>query len=133
MSQTKKIQNKIFHGNNSSNEEATSAGSRSSSEQQPSLTINIPKPAEQAPAQQRPKLTKPTSADSPKYDYTSESDPRSFRERLAEQLGDDYKGAERFRLEQDVKKDMHWKRWGPYLSERQWVCLLISTITLSPF
>ena len=24
------------------------------------------------------------------------------------------------RLEEDVKREKNWKRWGPYLSERQW-------------
>jgi hypothetical protein len=28
--------------------------------------------------------------------------------------------AERERLEQTAKKQKHWRRWGPYLSERQW-------------
>jgi hypothetical protein len=28
--------------------------------------------------------------------------------------------AERMRLDQDVRRDKNWKRWGPYLSERQW-------------
>src|SRR6186713_2727096 len=27
---------------------------------------------------------------------------------------------ERVRLEEDVKREKNWKRWGPYLSERQW-------------
>ena len=28
--------------------------------------------------------------------------------------------AERTRLEETAKKQKHWRRWGPYLSERQW-------------
>ena len=24
------------------------------------------------------------------------------------------------RLEEDAKQEKNWKRWGPYLSERQW-------------
>jgi hypothetical protein len=28
--------------------------------------------------------------------------------------------AERVRLEQDARREANWKRWGPYLSERQW-------------
>jgi hypothetical protein len=28
--------------------------------------------------------------------------------------------AEKKRLEEDLKKKKHWRRWGPYLSERQW-------------
>ncbi len=29
-------------------------------------------------------------------------------------------GAERRRLEEDARRARNWKRWGPYLSERQW-------------
>lgn len=25
------------------------------------------------------------------------------------------------RLDEDLKKENYWRRWGPYLSERQWV------------
>ncbi|KAG0149382.1 hypothetical protein CROQUDRAFT_330424 [Cronartium quercuum f. sp. fusiforme G11] len=32
----------------------------------------------------------------------------------------DYKSVEEQRLEEDAAKLKHWKRWGPYLSERQW-------------
>ena len=28
--------------------------------------------------------------------------------------------AETKRLEEDAKREKNWKRWGPYLSERQW-------------
>ena len=28
--------------------------------------------------------------------------------------------AEELRLAQDDRRERHWKRWGPYLSERQW-------------
>src|SRR5258706_15647190 len=28
--------------------------------------------------------------------------------------------AEKRRLEEDEKREKHWRRWGPYLSERQW-------------
>lgn len=33
---------------------------------------------------------------------------------------DDWRSVEEQRLDQDEKKEMHWKRWGPYTSERQW-------------
>ena len=32
----------------------------------------------------------------------------------------DQEHAEQHRLEQDTKRQQNWKRWGPYLSERQW-------------
>jgi len=28
--------------------------------------------------------------------------------------------AERLRLEETASKEKHWRRWGPYLSERAW-------------
>jgi hypothetical protein len=48
---------------------------------------------------------------------------------LLRRLGNEYHGAERYRLEADRKKEVHWKRWGPYLSDRQWVrlCRLCAT------
>jgi hypothetical protein len=30
------------------------------------------------------------------------------------------KTAEHIRLEQDKRKELFWKRWGPYVSERSW-------------
>ncbi|KAK4693156.1 hypothetical protein P7C70_g8980, partial [Phenoliferia sp. Uapishka_3] len=33
---------------------------------------------------------------------------------------DDWKSVEEKRLDEDEKKEKHWKRWGPYVSERQW-------------
>ena len=29
-------------------------------------------------------------------------------------------GAERVRLDEDARRERNWKRWGPYLAERQW-------------
>ncbi len=31
-----------------------------------------------------------------------------------------FRGAERQRLDEDAVRKQHWKRWGPYLSERAW-------------
>src|SRR5258705_8957439 len=28
--------------------------------------------------------------------------------------------AEQRRIDEDIRRDKNWKRWGPYLSERQW-------------
>jgi hypothetical protein len=36
------------------------------------------------------------------------------------QGGQTAKGAEVHRLEEDASREKNWKRWGPYLSERQW-------------
>lgn len=70
----------------------------------------------------------------PKRDVKSDSpaqpevarDTRTFRERLVEATGSEYRGTERYRVVQDDNKEIHWKRWGPYLSDRQWVRFLTS-------
>jgi hypothetical protein len=105
-----------------------------------SLNIAIPKPptmvntSHTEQAQQR-KLNKPSTTDpSPKATPSSAAaaaaaasttaappDGRPYRERLIEKLGHRYNGVEKFRLQQDEKRERHWKRWGPYVSERQWV------------
>jgi tetratricopeptide (TPR) repeat protein len=46
---------------------------------------------------------------------------KAFRTTLQERLGDEYCGAERYRLEEDKNRGKHWKKWGPYISDRQWV------------
>jgi hypothetical protein len=38
--------------------------------------------------------------------------------------GREHLTAEESRLREDLERKKYWKRWGPYLSERQWVCLL---------
>ena len=42
------------------------------------------------------------------------------REKTQEIQLDATAAAERRRLEEDAARERHWKRWGPYLSERQW-------------
>lgn len=39
---------------------------------------------------------------------------------------DEWKSVEEKRLDEDERKEKHWKRWGPYVSERQWVRLSLS-------
>lgn len=79
------------------------------------LTIQIP--TSTAPATQKapPKSLKTLGSDS------LNSKVRSYRAALREKLGDAYVGAERHRLDEDRDKLKHWKRWGPYVSDRQWV------------
>src|SRR6266702_2119573 len=83
------------------------------------LTISIPKPAT-PPSTLPPKAGKPIpeSKGSPAQD---EQAPRSYRDRLRQRLGSTYKTVEQYRLDQDGKRERHWKRWGPYVSDRQWV------------
>jgi hypothetical protein len=38
-------------------------------------------------------------------------------------LFDEWQSVEEKRLDEDGRKERHWKRWGPYVSERQWVRL----------
>ncbi|GJE94908.1 hypothetical protein PsYK624_110840 [Phanerochaete sordida] len=83
------------------------------------LTIKIPQPTAPATPAQPPKLRE-TKIDSSPGDTAEDRPTKSFRERLVEQLGTDYHGAERYRLVQDDDKEVHWKRWGPYVSDRQW-------------
>lgn len=33
---------------------------------------------------------------------------------------DEYLGAEEKRLKEDRERKRYWKRWGPYVAERQW-------------
>lgn len=115
MSQSKKIQGKIFRG------ESGAGGLQLRSSSDPALTINIPKPAASQNPAAPPKLAK-TEADPPSKQQDQDGDARPFRHRLAEKLKNEYKGAERYRLDQDRERELHWKRWGPYVSDRQWVC-----------
>ncbi|KDQ21556.1 hypothetical protein BOTBODRAFT_25994 [Botryobasidium botryosum FD-172 SS1] len=52
--------------------------------------------------------------------HEDEEEYATYRERLISIQGSDYTSVEQYRLEQDGRKDRHWKRWGPYLAERQW-------------
>ncbi|KAI0793247.1 Six-hairpin glycosidase-like protein [Abortiporus biennis] len=112
MSQTKKIQGKIFRGE----QPDQPTPPRSSSD--PALTIQIPKPTLNIPNLPTVVPQKPSKTESPQAQADRQA--ASFRQRLVEQLGTDYHGAERYRLKQDAKKENHWKRWGPYVSDRQW-------------
>ncbi|KAJ7783099.1 glycoside hydrolase family 63 protein [Mycena metata] len=106
-STVRKVQDKLFRGTNNNDTDEPQ-------DRDPGLTINIPKP----PATPTPPPKVQKAASSPKN--PAEEDIQSYRERLAEKLGAEYKGVERYRLLQDGNKERHWKRWGPYLSDRQW-------------
>jgi hypothetical protein len=115
-----KLQQKLFK-NTSSPPIPVPSPSLSSS---PDLTIEIP-PSKQSPKRPFPKPsgndTPPLSIPIPKG--VKPFDPRNgetYREYLLNLLGTEYTSVERHRLEQDQRKERHWKRWGPYLSERQW-------------
>ncbi len=42
------------------------------------------------------------------------------RANMSNDNGDDAQDPESRRLEEDARRSKNWKRWGPYLSERQW-------------
>ena len=121
MSRAEKIRGKLFgSGDKASNGEDVSV-SRSSSDVP--LTIQIPKPPPTQPAPPKNKADKADSSPrSPRAEPAQRPD-KCFRERLVQKLGANYHGAERYRLAQDATKEVHWKRWGPYVSDRQWVSL----------
>lgn len=105
----RKVQEKLFRNI------AADGDPQQTPEKDAGLTIDIPKP----PATPTPPPKFKQSEPSPKN--ADDPEPRSYRERLQQKLGNEYKGVERFRLDEDEKKNKHWKRWGPYLSDRQWV------------
>jgi hypothetical protein len=110
----KEIRNKIF----SQASGAAEGGNPSATDQ--GLTIDIPKPvsAPVAPVP-LPKTNKPKVEDETEPEV--QADSRSYRQKLLDALGTSYTSVENYRLEQDGRKERHWKRWGPYLAERQWV------------
>ena len=97
------------------------------------LTISIPKTVTPPPSL-------PSKAGKPQDSNASPTSngnaPRPYRDRIRQKLGSDYKTVEQYRLDQDNDRERHWKRWGPYVSDRQWVCHLLPltpTFCLSSF
>ena len=100
---------------------ATTSPRSPATQRSPDLTISRRRRRQSTPV---PNANhKPPELDAiPQVDKTdSEAGFQTYREKLLDTLGSDYEGVERYRLEQDEAKERHWKRWGPYLSERQWV------------
>lgn len=135
----KKVQDKLFGRNptplQSDHDRDTSLQPQADSDTAPTpLTINIPKP-QPTPTYPARKVTDSSPKDATENTFTqaTEAERRPYRERLAQQLGDQYKGAEKYRLREDDERKKHWKRWGPYLSDRQWVRSLSDCIFLSFF
>ncbi|KDQ21406.1 hypothetical protein BOTBODRAFT_182745 [Botryobasidium botryosum FD-172 SS1] len=94
----------------------------------PRLRIDLPSPDNSSPG---PQITHPTKSlnnilgdTSTKQTLKTDSEDLdvslTYRERLGARLGSSYTTVEQYRLEQDEAKARHWKRWGPYVSERQW-------------
>lgn len=108
----KKLQNKIF-GTSS-----TSSNPLKPTSTDPGLTINIPKQPGVSPTVSHPHVPVPNGQTA--NDTHPTSTLKTYKDRLVTQLQSKYDGVERYRLLQDERKERHWKRWGPYLSERQW-------------
>lgn len=108
----KTLQQKLFRGAEDTN------GIHQTDSRDPGLTIQIPKP-EVPPLAPKPppKTSKAASGDSK---IQQNGPTKNYRQRLSESLGVDYHGVEKYRLLQDENRERHWKRWGPYLSDRQW-------------
>ncbi len=51
---------------------------------------------------------------------TAQPRPRGFFKRAQTTVGLHVENAEASRLQVDKDRSENWKRWGPYLSERQW-------------
>ncbi|KAL7411878.1 Six-hairpin glycosidase-like protein [Mrakia frigida] len=86
------------------------------------LKINIPKPPTDLPST-REKEVFPKRQSIPNEGDDDSAGPapeKTLRERLMQSMGPKYRSVEEYRLDEDDKKNAHWKRWGPYLSERQW-------------
>ena len=105
----KAIQEKLFRGGDDSN----GPGSSDSDPRDHRLTIQIPKPT--ASKSEPPAGLRGLDVSD------GDTIQKSYRQRLNDRLGANYQGTERHRLQQDEARLRHWKRWGPYLSDRQWV------------
>jgi hypothetical protein len=87
------------------------------------LTISIPKTVTPPPGLPQ-NVGKPLESNT--QPTSKENASKLYRDRLRQKLGSDYKTVEHYRLDQDGKRERHWKRWGPYVSDRQWVCHRLS-------
>jgi hypothetical protein len=113
----KKLQNKIFGTPSSSD-----SNIKPSSSADLGLTINIPKQATpNQPVSHTEHKPAPSTPTARGYKDSATHASLKYRDRLITQLKSEYQSVERHRLLQDERKERHWKRWGPYLSERQWV------------
>ena len=122
MSSAKNIQAKVFGGGvDVASGRQSPASVNSTPSDPPSLSIQIPKPPPLQLDKNSPAAVKEEPVPPRKASKGFVRQESSYRERLLRKLGTKYDGVEKYRLEQDERKERHWKRWGPYLSEREWV------------
>jgi hypothetical protein len=128
----KKVQEKLFRSGTADNtSNSTATNNDSNTNDTPSASVELPRPVDTKlkihipqTAALAPPIAGPLQVVTKPSTYNSQLqtlDQRPYRVRLAEKLGAQYKGVEKYRLEQDQKRDRHWKRFGPYVSDRQWV------------
>lgn len=123
-STVQKIQDKLFGRVSTSNLlEPFPTGSTERIDQPASLAISIP--TDTNTPNTAPQRKNNDNSDSEHDIAQGAKSPtlEPYRERLAEKLRENYKGVEKYRLVQDNNRERHWKKWGPYLSDRQWVCI----------
>ncbi|OCB88721.1 hypothetical protein A7U60_g4102 [Sanghuangporus baumii] len=121
MSTAKNIQAKVFGGQDSSPNSTRSPTPGVTPSESPNLSIHIPKSTPPPSSKDKDLSSKGKIQPRSSLSFTEKSrQATTFQERLLKKLGTRYDGVERYRLEEDERKERHWKRWGPYLSERQW-------------
>jgi len=142
MSAAKKLQSKIFGAGSQPSQSGENGETTPPSGGDGPLKINIPPPAMQGgekrekenlpkrPTLQQEAAPPPETLSSPHPNTGTGSDTdtpgtlgqetRPLRERLMQSLGPRYRSVEEYRLDQSDRYETHWKRWGPYVSERQW-------------
>lgn len=131
-----RLQDRLFRGKESAAPGVETDASGIRPKDPSPLNISIPRPPvmvpSQAPAPPKASKTEPSPKQPAPADPTTipAADGRSYRERMIEHLGHRYIGVEKFRLQQDEDRERHWKRWGPYVSERQWVSCSLASRTL---
>lgn len=72
-------------------------------------------------ARQNAEDGEPRTAGASELDTPRNRDELTLRDKLMKSMGPRYTSVEEFRLDQVEHYEKHWRRWGPYLSERQWV------------
>lgn len=94
----------------------------------PSSNVSFDADTEASASQDTPVSATTTTAPPPPTTTTTTTTAKSARlvkargafTRAQTLVGMDLSTAEATRLKQDADRSANWKRWGPYLSERQW-------------
>lgn len=107
----KVLQEKIFRSGDDSPRSETQG-------RDPGLTIHIPGKPPTPTKSDHPRKSSRSTREAVPSDVSAPA--KSYRQQLSQLLGSAFRGTEKYRLEQDEKRERHWKRWGPYLSDRQW-------------